>query len=118
MFHIPAHKNVAAAPAQVATQQLWMNLYRAGYFHREGKPGCVDIHPGDCYASREEAMADIEPRSHYVATVPFEWTGPVVRPNPADSVPTPLSASRRMAAAIEEARREGRPFSERHAHWH
>lgn len=114
MFHTPAHKNVAAAPAQLVQQTLWMNLYRAGYFHREGKPGCVDIHPGDCYETREEAEADVEPRSHYLATVPFTWFGPAVHANPADSIPTPLSASRRMHAAIEEARAAGRPFSTLH----
>lgn len=114
MFHVPAHKAVASAPAQVVTQTLYMNLYRAGYFHREGKPGCVDIHPGDCYATREEAEADVEPRSHYVATVPFDYTGPLVRPNPADSIPTPLSASRRMHAAIADAQAAGRPFTYLH----
>lgn len=111
MFHIPAHKNVAAAPAQVAEQTLWMNVYRAGWFHRAGKANNIDLHAGDFYTSREAAMADVDPPSHYLATVPFTFTGPLQHANPADSVPTPLSSSRRMHSLIEEARADGRPFS-------
>lgn len=111
MFHTPAHKNVAAPAAQVAEQQLWMNVYRAGWFHRAGKANNVDIHAGDFYVTREQAVADIDPPSHYIATVPFAFTGPVQRANPVDSIPTPLSASRRMHAAMEDARTAGRPLS-------
>lgn len=114
MFHTAAHKNVAAPAAQVAQQTLWMNVYRAGWFHRAGKPFNVDIHAGDFYTSREAAQADVDPPSHYLGTVPFEFSGPVWHANPADSIPTSLAASRRMHAAIAEAQAAGRPFSTLH----
>lgn len=111
MFHTPAHKNVAAAPAQHAAQTLWMNVYRAGWFHRAGKPRNVDLHAGDFYVSRDAAVVDIDPPTHYLATVPFEYFGPVQHANPDDSVPTPLAYSRRMDAAIADATAAGRPFT-------
>lgn len=102
MFHVPAHKqtNAAAAPAQVATKTLWMNVYRSGWFHREGKPDTLDVHAGDFYETREAAEAAIDPPHHYVATVSFELTAApaLLRANPADSAPLSLSESRRRFA--------------------
>ena len=98
MFHTPAHKAVAAAPAQVVEQTLWMNVYRSGWFHRAGKPLTLDIHAGDFYCSEESARAAIDPPAAYVATVPFTFTGPVQRENAADSQPLPISATRRLFA--------------------
>lgn len=81
-------------------QKVWINLYRAGWFHRMGKPGNCDVHAGDCYLSEEQARADVEPKSHYLATVSFVWEGEPMQANPIDSVPTPLSVTRRIAVAL------------------
>ena len=82
-------------------RQYWMNVYKSGWFHREGKPLTLDRHAGDFYETREQAIKDIEPASHYIATVPFIYDEPDedLRANPADSVPTPLSVSRKRFAA-------------------
>jgi hypothetical protein len=123
MRSIPAHKSSSAAqivnePLQGAMEPrghvktFWMNIYRAGHFHRAGKPTCVDRHAGDFYETREAAMAEISPRSHYITTVPFTYVDSEdVRANAADSVPTPLSVSRAMSRAIEEARVAGHLFT-------
>lgn len=109
--HVLAH--VAHADNQGFTKVMWMNVYRSGFFHREGKPLTVDRHAGDFYETREQAIADIEPRSHYIATVPFVYVDDQdVTANPADSIPTPLAASRRMYPALAEAQEAGRPFSD------
>lgn len=88
----------------------FVNIYRNGWFHREGKPGNMDRHTGDIYDSYAEAVGDIDPPSHYIATVGISWLDVEdVQPNPADSVPVPLSVSRKAYAA---AMAEGRdPFS-------
>lgn len=100
MFHVPAHKNVTSPAGQVATRTLWMNVYRSGWFHREGKPDTLDCHAGDFYETREAAEAAIDPPHHYVATVSFELTAApaLLRANAADSTPVPLSESRRRFA--------------------
>jgi hypothetical protein len=77
-------------------QTLWMNVYRAGFYHRAGKPGCTDLHAGDFYTSEESAKQQINPASHYLATVSFQWLGEPAQENPADSQPVPLSVTRRM----------------------
>jgi hypothetical protein len=78
---------------------MWMNVYRSGWFHRKGKPGTVDRHAGDFYESREAAVRDIEPASHYIATVPFMYVDPEdVRENAMDSAPESLSVSRKKFA--------------------
>lgn len=99
MMHIPAHKAIANSPAQIATQTLWMNVYRAGFYHRANKPGCLDIHAGDFYTSEESARRQAGPESHYLGTVSFEWTGEVLHENPDGSVPVPLHVSRATVAA-------------------
>jgi hypothetical protein len=76
----------------------WINIYRSGIFHRIGKPGAFDRHPGDIYPTEEAAIQDIEPRSHYITTVPVEWSEEgCVECNPPTSKPTPLSVTRRDA---------------------
>ncbi len=78
----------------------FINIYRAGWFHREGKPGNIDRHAGDIYLDYEEALKNIDPPSHYIATVPVEWEDEeVLAVNPADSIPTPLGVSRKAHAA-------------------
>jgi hypothetical protein len=98
MFHTPAHKATVATPAQFAEQTLWMNVYRAGWFHRADKPVTLNIHAGDFYASKDTALAAIDPPAAYVATVPFTYTGPIQRENAPDSIPQPISATRRLFA--------------------
>jgi hypothetical protein len=78
----------------------YLNIYRSGFFHRENKPGNMDRHAGDLYASMAQALADIDPPSHYVATVPVSWYDTEqVKVNPPDAVPVPLSVSRKAFAA-------------------
>ena len=82
-------------PAGKVLLQGWMNVYRNGWFHRAGKPGNMDRQSGDFYASKEDAKAHIDPVTHYIDTVSFEWEDyEVVNPNPADSEPIPLRISR------------------------
>lgn len=77
----------------------WMNIYRAGYYHRAGKPNMYDRHPGDCYPTRELAVADIDPPHLYVATVRVTWWEErQPHTNAANSVPVPVAYSRRILA--------------------
>lgn len=81
----------------------FVNIYRAGWFHRKGKPGNLDRHTGDIYDTREEALDHIDPPSHYIATVGISWVDPEdVKPNPPDSVPVPIRESRREALQLVE----------------
>lgn len=74
--------------AQLHLMRGWLNVYRSGHYHRAGKPGMYDRHPGDIYETKEAALADISPASHYVATVPIEWYDPEpLRVNGPDSTP-------------------------------
>lgn len=76
----------------------FVNIYRAGWFHRAGKPGNLDRHTGDIYDTYEKALASIDPPSHYVATVGISWVDTEdVQPNPDDSVPVPIRESRKAA---------------------
>lgn len=78
----------------------YINIYRSGIFHREGKPGAFNRHPGDIYPDKETAIADIEPRSHYVTTVPIEWEETDCagcEANPPTSEPVPLAITRNQA---------------------
>ncbi len=75
----------------------WMNVYRSGVFHRTGKPGAADRHPGDFYPTRELAEKDIELRTHFICTCPVEWEDfEVVTANDLDSKPVPLSVTRKL----------------------
>lgn len=87
----------------MAKRISWMNIYRSGFFHREGKPLTLDVHSGDFYDTEELAKAAIDPPSHYRGTVSFEWDDVEnIQTNPADSVPTPLGVSRKRFAASQE----------------
>lgn len=88
------------------TMKGYLNIYRNGFFHRAGKPGNMDRQSGDIYETYEEAIAHIDPPSHYIDTVPLTWQDvEVVRKNPADSVPISIRDSRK---AYEKAIAEGR----------
>lgn len=72
----PAHTKFASAsettPATV-TVLGWINVYRSGFWHSTGKPGTYDRHSGDFYATRDDALRDIHPASHYIGTVQIHW---------------------------------------------
>jgi hypothetical protein len=70
-----------------------MNVYRAGWWHRAGKPDTLNIHAGDFYVSIDAAIAAIDPIGHYVATVPFVMTADaaLLKANSHASLPTPLA---------------------------
>lgn len=76
----------------------YLNVYQSGYYHRKGKPGQYNCHPGDLYPTREAAVADVDPdAAHlymgtYFVAIPVSVLGNC---NPSDSVPTPLSVTRR-----------------------
>lgn len=77
----------------------FQNIYRSGYYHRCGKPGMYDRHPGDLYPTRSAALDDIEPMALYVSTVKVVWyeeKQPHV--NCATSTPVPIAQSRRQLA--------------------
>jgi hypothetical protein len=77
--------------------QGFLNIYRSGWFHRANKPNGFDRHSGDIYLTKEAAIAEIDPISHYIDTIPVEWEDyEVVEVNPADAVPVPLSVSRKQ----------------------
>jgi hypothetical protein len=76
-------------------QTLYINLYRAGWYHRQGKPNTTNLHGGDVYTSERLAMENAEPDRGYITTVPFEVDMPgAVFANPATSEPTPLYKTR------------------------
>jgi hypothetical protein len=78
----------------------WQNIYKSGYYHRAGKPGMYDRHPGDLYPTREAAEADVEPPEFYVATVKVVWyEDSVPHVNGVNSVPVPVVESRRRLKA-------------------
>jgi hypothetical protein len=76
-------------------QTLYINLYRSGWYHRQGKPDTTNLHAGDVYTSERLALENAEPDKGYVTTVPFEVDFPgTVLSNPSTSAPVPLSVSR------------------------
>lgn len=85
----------------------YLNVYQSGYYHRKGKPGQYNCHPGDLYPTHEAATQDVDPdAAHlYLGTffvdIPSELLGPC---NPSDSVPVPLSQTRRELAKAEVRR--------------
>lgn len=81
----------------------YVNIYRSGYFHREGKPGNMDRHAGDIYEDETAAANHIFPQSHFIATVRVEWDDPEdIVVNPSHSVPVPLNVSRRRFKQLQE----------------
>jgi hypothetical protein len=94
-----------------------INIYKSGHYHRKGKPGQYDRHPGDIYPTMEAALEDVDPLakdkdgvSLYVATVPVQWLEPddALECNPLDSVPTPLSQTK-ARRALRDLWAEGAP---------
>ena len=87
-------------PIQVHYKPHWVNLYRAGYWHRRGKPGVTDVHAGDLYATEEAARRDVEHDKMYLGTYEVRIPAYVADMNPAfrvnseDSEPIPLSRTR------------------------
>lgn len=83
---------------------IYMNLYKSGWFHRCGKPLTLDRHAGDCYTSRAQALADIDPPSHYITTVAVLYRDPdnTLRCNGADSQPVPIAVTRKQALRGEQ----------------
>lgn len=76
---------------------LFINLYRSGVYHRQGKPNTCNMHAGDVYTSRAAAEAAIEHDKGFIATVDFMPDLPAeVYVNPPDCVPTPLSQTARV----------------------
>lgn len=76
----------------------YVNLYHAGYYHRRGKPGGLDLHAGDIYTTEAEAKASAVPEAGYVCTgvVTYDDKDCNMRVNPADSVPVPISVTRKQ----------------------
>lgn len=62
--------------------QGWINIYKAGYWHKPGKVDAFDRHAGDIYPSKEAAHEHIERPDLYVDTVLVEWTDPEGMPQP------------------------------------
>lgn len=50
----------------------FINIYRSGYYHRQGKPRAFDRHAGDIYMSEAAAQANIEPLSQHSSETPFK----------------------------------------------
>lgn len=87
----------------MSTQRLYMNVYRAGFYHRQGKPGHCNIHAGDFFPSEELAKAYAATKAGYLGTVSFDMPvpdGTVVLANPEGSIPTPLSETRGNPLAL------------------
>lgn len=77
----------------------FLNVYQSGYYHRRGKPNQYNCHPGDLYPTYDGAVADVDPNAAHLYLGTFEVNIPAALLgdcNPPDSVPTPLSVSRRV----------------------
>lgn len=87
---------------------LWMNLYRQGWYHRAGKPGTMNVHPGDLYPSEAAAKADIDHLAPYIDTVSFEVPAglvPSLAVYPQESEPTGLAKTREQWRQIQAGER-------------
>lgn len=75
----------------------YVNIYRAGKFHRVNKPGTCNVHPGDIYLSVEDAMKNIDDEAGYIGTTTIEWeqSFPLTRV-PDTAVPIPLAQTQQM----------------------
>lgn len=58
----------------------WINIYKSGVYHTTGKPGAYDRHGGDVYGTYDAAILAIEPKSHYLDTLPVVWLEPEMPP--------------------------------------
>lgn len=78
-------------------QTLYINLYRAGWWHKQGKPNTTNLHAGDVYTTEALALENADPDKGYVTTAPFEVDFPgAVLANGPQSVPMSLSISRSL----------------------
>lgn len=87
----------------MSAQLLYMNVYRAGHYHRQGKPLHTNLHGGDLFTTRESALAAVDPDAEYLGTVATYVNVPegcTVLENPEGSVPTPLSVTRGNPLAL------------------
>lgn len=77
----------------------FINVYKSGYYHRMGKPNQFNCHPGDLYPTHAAAFADVDPAAAHLflgtffVAIPWDVLGQV---NAEDSVPVPLSVSKRQ----------------------
>ena len=81
----------------MTTQRLWINIYRAGHYHRQGKPGHANIHGGDLFTTEALAKEHAERAHGYVATVSVDMPVPegcTVLVNAEGTEPTPLRETR------------------------
>lgn len=77
----------------------FLNVYQSGYYHRLNKPHQYNCHPGDLYPSYEAALNDVDPAAAHLYLGTFEVNIPASLLgdcNGPDSVPVPLSTSRRL----------------------
>ena len=51
----------------------FINVYKSGFWHQEGKAGAFDRHGGDIYPNQAAAFNAIEQPHLHVATVPIYW---------------------------------------------
>lgn len=87
----------------MSTQRLYMNVYRAGYYHRQGKPGHCNLHAGDFFTDEMQALRCAQPENGYIETVGFDMpvpTGCVILSNPEGCEPTPLHQTRDNPLAL------------------
>jgi hypothetical protein len=70
----------------MALVQGWINIYRSGVYHTEGKPFAFDRHGGDIYPSEQAALLAVDPLSHYISTEVILWHEPT---RPAVNYPPP-----------------------------
>lgn len=85
------------------TQRLYVNVYRSGHYHRQGKPGHCNIHAGDLFTSEDLALENAEPGNGYIATVPLDMPIPddvTILANPQGSIPSPLRQTRDNPLAL------------------
>lgn len=75
-----------------------MNVYRSGFYHRQGKPNTTNMHGGDLYATEAAALENAEVNRGYLGTAPVDFPmGGAPYVNGPDSTPTPLSVTRSYA---------------------
>ena len=85
------------------TQRLWINIYRAGHYHRQGKPDHCNIHGGDLFTTESLALENVERGAGYVATVSLDMPVPdgcVVLTNPEGSQPSSLYETKNNPLAL------------------
>lgn len=85
-------------------QTLFINVYRSGVYHRQGKPHTCNMHGGDLYATRHDAIEAIEHDKGYITTAPVVVDLPALAyVNPEGSEPTPLSDTRRIVMSGQDS---------------